>query len=289
MQQLSPGSTTTNVSTSLMFSSSSPSKLKKCTLAEVLLVSTTMESNHTTREMLKKCEECLRQCRIHQVFEKLDINRRIQKQYRKSINVAKQFHTFVVLSQYFERWHAETKRRRALIGFYRNTLRKILLKWRFYAEEQMNRRRSCMIVSMTLTNIQFRKLWLTIRILSAQCWRYRFLAKAFREWKSIVLKHTVWRINMFLRFEDNQRRIILHQWNNVVQRRMWCRWRNYQILKKVVKAWKMITEESIVMWELQLQKSGSCYEEKMFHLMGRIFEHMVCVGLFIVVFLLCHV
>lgn len=240
-----------------------------------------MESD---RRMLKKCEECIRRYRIHRVFEKLDVNRRIQKQYKKSMNVAKQFHTFVVLSKYFETWHADTKRRRALICFYRNTLRKILLKWRCYAEEQNNRRKSCMIISETLTKIQFRKLQHILHVLSTHCWRYHVLKKVFREWRSIVTKHTMWQINMLLRFEDSQRRMILHHWNDAVQRRIWCRWRNYQRLKKVIKAWKKITDESIITWELQLQKADSYCEERLFHLVGRIFEHMVCVNICMVIF-----
>lgn len=107
-------------------------------------------------------------------------------QEKRYMNVAIQFHRFVVLLKFFWKWHSQTKCRKSQIACHRTLLRRILLKWRLYSEERIQLFRSVFTIVKILNEQRLRIVRYSFELMIRQSSTLQFLEECFETWRRNV-------------------------------------------------------------------------------------------------------
>jgi hypothetical protein len=107
-------------------------------------------------------------------------------QEERYMNVATQFHRFVVLLKFFWKWHSQTKCRKSQIASHRTLLRRIILKWRSYSEERIQVFRSVFTIVKILNERRLRIVRCAFQMMIRQFSTLQFQEECFETWRRNV-------------------------------------------------------------------------------------------------------
>jgi hypothetical protein len=219
--------------------------------------------------------DSVRRKRIRQVFRKLEENRQHVMRYQRSKRLAENFHRYVVLLKHFFKWKNYVQNRASYLSSQKKMLRKILLKWKSYAEESHMKSIAAFYTIRTVDVIIVQVIGIAMERWKKKCWQKRHVQKMLSAWK-LGATSTLTRLRVNKRRSDERMiKAIVGEWRRLVKFHSFQRRGDGVMFKKVLDPWKNITDRNIIARELQMRQAESFNEDRGFKRLSRIFNHIV--------------
>ena len=219
--------------------------------------------------------DSVRRKRIRQVFRKLEENRHYVMRYQRSKRLAVNFHRYVILLKHFFKWKNYVQNRASYLSSHKNLLRKILLKWKSYAEESHMKSIAAFYIVRTVDVIIVQVIGIAMERWKKKCWQKRHVQKMLSAWK-LGATSTVTRLRENKRrSEERMIKAIVGEWRKLVKFHSFQSRGDDVVFKKVLDQWKNITDRNLTTRELSMRQAESFNEERHFKRLSRIFKHIV--------------
>ena len=213
----------------------------------------------------------IRRTRIRHGFKKLEEYRKWKLRERRKCQIARQFHGYVILLRHFEKWENQTKLKRIFISSHRLVLRRILYKWRVYAEEARQRRKAARDIFRLISGYQLQLLHQCINKWEFRCYAMRLIKKIFLSWKERTNLNACKMYHLQRLIMTNAKRSNFKKWYNNSKLICYQRTKYSRIAKIILFKWKCITDDRVITLKLKTRQAQSRDEDRSFKILSQTF------------------